>query len=172
MRHGSFTVRNGETAYRVDVQPDGTAQVKPAAHNGTDAKDHSPVPVGLESIARSKCRAWAGGRWRDVFVWVSGDQRHVFVDGEVFELEATAAGLRPRRARHRGDELSAPMPAKVREVLVSRGQAVRAGDVLVKLEAMKMELAIRAPRAGTVVSINCTVGELVAQGAQLLEITP
>ena len=43
-----------------------------------------------------------------------------------------------------------PMPARVTAILVEPGQAVRKGDVLVKLEAMKMELAVRAPRDGTV----------------------
>jgi biotin carboxyl carrier protein len=53
---------------------------------------------------------------------------------------------------------------------VEPGGRVRKGDVLVKLEAMKMEMAVRAPRDGTVTSIACRVGELVQPGVPLLEL--
>ena len=101
----------------------------------------------------------------------SGDRRDVFVDGEVFEFEV-GRGARPRRAGHHHEgALVAPMPARVREVLVVPGQAVAEGDVLVTLEAMKMELAVRAPRDGRVASVACRPGDLVAQGVPLLELT-
>ena len=62
------------------------------------------------------------------------------------------------------------MPAKVTAVLVEAGQHVHKGDVLITLEAMKMELAVRAPRDGAVKSIACRVGELVQPGVGLLEL--
>ena len=63
------------------------------------------------------------------------------------------------------------MPATVIDILVAPGQAVEAGDVLLKLEAMKMELPIRSPRAGTVRAIHCLVGELVQPGLPLVDIS-
>jgi biotin carboxyl carrier protein len=62
------------------------------------------------------------------------------------------------------------MPAVVRAVLVSVGDAVAKGDVLVMLEAMKMELPVRAPRPGTVASVGCVAGELVQPGVPLVEL--
>jgi 3-methylcrotonyl-CoA carboxylase alpha subunit len=62
-----------------------------------------------------------------------------------------------------------PMPATVVAVHASAGQAVNEGDTLVLLEAMKMELPIRAPRAGVVKSVNCAPGELVQPGVNLIE---
>jgi biotin carboxyl carrier protein len=53
---------------------------------------------------------------------------------------------------------------------VTAGQAVKAGDVLVVLEAMKMELAVTAPHDGRVHAIACHVGELVQPGIQLIEL--
>jgi biotin carboxyl carrier protein len=61
------------------------------------------------------------------------------------------------------------MPATVIAVKVTPGQAVEAGDVLITLEAMKMELPIKAPRAGMVKSIACREGDLVQPGVPLLE---
>ena len=62
------------------------------------------------------------------------------------------------------------MPATVRAVLVDVGAQVHVGDPVVTLEAMKMELSLRAPSDGTVTAIHCQVGELVQAGVPLAEI--
>ncbi len=66
-----------------------------------------------------------------------------------------------------GVKINAPMPGKILGVKASVGQAVKRGDVIVILEAMKMENEIVAPQDGTVASINTTVGEQVEAGAVL-----
>jgi biotin carboxyl carrier protein len=62
------------------------------------------------------------------------------------------------------------MPATVVAISVTPGQKVAAGDLLVMLEAMKMELPIRAPRPGRVKSVACREGELVQPGVPLAEL--
>ena len=64
------------------------------------------------------------------------------------------------------------MPATVRQVVVSPGARVQQGDVLLVLEAMKMELPIRAPGDGTVAAVKCRQGELVQAGQELIELEP
>ncbi len=66
------------------------------------------------------------------------------------------------------DALCAPMPATVTAVAVEPGATVAAGDTLIRLEAMKMELAIRAPADGRVADIHCAVGDLVQPGRPLV----
>ena len=66
--------------------------------------------------------------------------------------------------------MTAPMPATVVKVLVEPGQAVAEGDTVLVLEAMKMELPIRAPRAGVVKAVHCAQGELVQPGVALVEL--
>lgn len=66
------------------------------------------------------------------------------------------------------DALCAPMPATVTAVAVEPGAAVAAGDTLIRLEAMKMELAIRAPAGGRITAVHCAVGDLVQPGRPLV----
>lgn len=64
-------------------------------------------------------------------------------------------------------KVSSPMPGKIISVKVAVGQAVKKGDVILILEAMKMENEIVAPQAGTVASINVTAGQTVEAGTLL-----
>jgi 3-methylcrotonyl-CoA carboxylase alpha subunit len=57
-------------------------------------------------------------------------------------------------------------------VLVSAGDTVARGAPLVVLEAMKMELTLSAPAAGTVRALRCAVGDMVAEGAELVAFEP
>jgi 3-methylcrotonyl-CoA carboxylase alpha subunit len=66
--------------------------------------------------------------------------------------------------------LSAPMSGSVVRVLVELGQPVETGQALLVLEAMKMEHSIRAPHAGRVGALHCSEGEMVAEGAVLVEL--
>ena len=63
--------------------------------------------------------------------------------------------------------VTAPMPGKILGVKASAGQAVKRGQVLLILEAMKMENEIVAPQDGTVATINVNVGDSVEPGATL-----
>ena len=69
-----------------------------------------------------------------------------------------------------GETVSAPMPGTILKVNVTEGQAVNAGDVLVVLEAMKMENEIMAPKAGTVTQVVTSKGANVDTGAPLVVI--
>jgi acetyl-CoA/propionyl-CoA carboxylase biotin carboxyl carrier protein len=77
-----------------------------------------------------------------------------------------------RKARHGHDEtaLASPMPATVVMINVEPGQQVAQGDLLLMLEAIKMELPIKAPRHGRITAINCRRGELVQPGVALVEL--
>ena len=67
-----------------------------------------------------------------------------------------------------GDAVTAPMPGNIRKVNVTAGQAVKEGDVLVVLEAMKMENEILAPKACTVKQVLVSKGSTVDTGATLV----
>jgi biotin carboxyl carrier protein len=118
------------------------------------------------------------GEWRlvgdegaaRVFVAGPPESPWVFFNGRVYAPEVTDAS-QPRRARSvDSGALSAPMPATVRSVLVTPGATVAAGQTLIVLEAMKMELPLRAPVAGTITRVDCGVGDLVQPGTPLVEL--
>ena len=67
-----------------------------------------------------------------------------------------------------GDAVTAPMPGNILKVNVTAGQAVKEGDVLVVLEAMKMENEILAPKACTVKQVLVSKGATVDTGATLV----
>ena len=82
---------------------------------------------------------------------------------------APAAAPAPKAAAPAGaTTVEAPMPGKILNIKVSEGQAVKFGEVVVIMEAMKMETEIVAPAAGTVASVNVSVGDAVDTGAVLV----
>ena len=95
--------------------------------------------------------------------------RWVYFDGRVYVVGPPESTTRVH-ATHDDMALASPMPATVASVHVTPGQAVASGDVLVMLEAMKMELAITAPRDGRVRSVACKPGELVQPGVPLVDL--
>lgn len=104
----------------------------------------------------------------------------VTVNGTVYEVEleeltgsapvsapaALAAAPAPA-APAAGEQICAPMPGNILAVNVTAGQAVKKGDVLMVLEAMKMENEIMCPRDGVVASVNISKGASVESGTLL-----
>lgn len=93
----------------------------------------------------------------------------VFVDGTVVVMDGGHGGG-PAAPLENDAGLTAPMPARVLSIAVEVGQRVTKGDVLVTLEAMKMELPVRAPRDGTVRVISCQTDRMVNAGDRLVEL--
>lgn len=100
------------------------------------------------------------------------DDRWVHWNGHVFRRPfANAAGAAGRRSAGHSEAqaLTSPMPATVLKVLATPGATVRKHDTLVILEAMKMELPVRAASDGVVRAVLCVEGTLVQAGATLIE---
>lgn len=69
-----------------------------------------------------------------------------------------------------GEVITSPMPGNILKINVAQGQKVNEGDVLIVLEAMKMENEISATKSGTVAQINVTKGAVVETGTPLVVI--
>jgi 3-methylcrotonyl-CoA carboxylase alpha subunit len=112
------------------------------------------------------------GRPRRLGVARSPARVTVFDDAEaqVFTLPDPLAGAADHHGG--GDEIRAPMPGLVKHVPATPGTAVEKGDMLVVLEAMKMEHGLTAPRDGVVAEVLVTAGAQVTDGALLLALEP
>ncbi|MEG6566717.1 biotin/lipoyl-containing protein [Thermoanaerobacterium saccharolyticum] len=86
----------------------------------------------------------------------------------VVDVSAKSTQVEVKNEVKDGSAINAPMPGTILDVKVSQGQTVRRGDVLLILEAMKMENEITSPYDGTVISINVSKGASVNTGDVLL----
>jgi biotin carboxyl carrier protein len=148
----------GETVVRVDHRADGTLQVLGAA-------------VRAEPVGDGQWRVVADGSTHRVFAAGPSEAPWIWHDGVVYRPEV-ADTERPTRARSRDTtgSLSAPMPATVRAIAVAPGDRVARGDTLIVLEAMKMELPLKAPVDGVIAAIACQVGDMVQPDIPLVEL--
>ena len=101
-----------------------------------------------------------------VFFELNGVPRMVRVPNR---LKAAAAPKRRKADQADARQVASPMPGMVATLAVKAGQKVRAGDLLLTIEAMKMETAIHADRAGTVASVAVMAGQQVDAKDLLLE---
>ncbi len=102
------------------------------------------------------------------------------VEGEVKWLSSHGCTFRLERPKARrshgaggaasGEGLRAPMPARVRAVQVAEGELVEAGQTLLLLEAMKMEIRLQAPRSGRVARLLASTGDTVEREQVLVEL--
>jgi acetyl-CoA/propionyl-CoA carboxylase biotin carboxyl carrier protein len=162
-------------------------------HEQFAAGEHSTVSVEnewdlseLQPQGTPEAGDGDGGPSRDVTVEVDGRRLQVRVFGELAAVGPTSAGAASsnatRRSRGGGgggtkaaagaasEDLVAPMQGTVVKYAVAEGDAVSAGDLVVVLEAMKMENNITAHRDGTVTSIGFAAGDVVEAGAILAHI--
>jgi biotin carboxyl carrier protein len=160
-----------DRAWRVTVAADGATITEEDARDGAGAARVEIAPAAAQA-SRGEVLLKNGERVNRVFVARHGDVRWVFHDGRVFEFTvepASPSGARRKTGHHHGP-LTAPMPATVIGVLVEPGDHVSRGQTLIVLEAMKMELPLRASGEGIVRAVRCREGDLVQPGASLIEI--
>ena len=100
------------------------------------------------------------------------------VNGQTFEIEVpdVEAVAKPRRSggrkKKKSGTVSANIPGKVVTVEVTEGQRVEEGQVILILEAMKMQNEIQAPVTGTVTTVHCSEGEAIEANVPLVVIEP
>jgi acetyl-CoA/propionyl-CoA carboxylase biotin carboxyl carrier protein len=156
---GPFTVHTRwiETEFRNDIPP--------------YAADATDEPAGVEG----------SGERETVVVEVNGKRFEVTLPGTFAHGNGSAArpGATPRNRPTKkrggtaasGNALTAPMQGTIIKVAADEGQEVAAGDLIIVLEAMKMEQPVNAHKSGTISSLTAKVGATLASGATICEIT-
>lgn len=151
------TIKSTETG-EIDYEFDGQAGV---------------LKVGERSYRCGSDYVVIDGRRVPFWIHREGQTASVWLDGEVYRFELDdprhrASNGAPEAAA--GGTVKARMPGKILRVEVKVGDAVQAGDDLLLMESMKMELALTAPVRGTVSKVEVEPEQMVSQGALLVEI--
>jgi biotin carboxyl carrier protein len=127
--------------------------------------------VTVEPRAQGELTLLINGQRYTAHIAAEGARRWMALNGQTFELIVPQAQKKTRRDKAGGHEsLEAQMPGLVRQVLVAEGEAVTQGQTLLTLEAMKMEIRVNAPHAGTVEKVGVRAGETVARGQVLIQL--
>jgi acetyl-CoA/propionyl-CoA carboxylase biotin carboxyl carrier protein len=131
----------------------------------------------FEAAADAATSAGATDTRETITVEVGGKRLEVTVPGALAASATTTSDGGQRRARrahqtaaHTGDALAAPMQGTIVKVAVAEGDRVEAGDLVVVLEAMKMEQPLNAHKAGVIAGLTAQPGQPIAGGAVVCEI--
>jgi biotin carboxyl carrier protein len=158
-----------------DATVDGrAARVEVRAKGGayTVVVDGRTMEVRVHPTARHFETLIVDGRSHDAGVLRQGSTYHVALrdgDYEVALVEAARGGGAVHRKAAAGPaRVQAPMPGKIVRVVAAPAQAVKAGECLLVMEAMKMENEIRSPRDGVVKDVLVKEGQAVESGALLI----
>lgn len=111
---------------------------------------------------------WNGRTRRLSYQWI-GDVLWLHLDGETWSV-APSPKRRGKSASAEADsgDILAPMPGKVTRILTKAGDKVQKGQILIVMEAMKMEYNLKAPQDMSVVDVKAVVGEQVQLGHVLV----
>jgi 3-methylcrotonyl-CoA carboxylase alpha subunit len=110
------------------------------------------------------------GRRVTADVYANGETDHVFTPAGATQIVSIDLLAHAGEGGGEGGRLTAPMPGKVISFAVKAGDAVKKGQALAVMEAMKMEHTIAAPADGTVAEVLYAPGDQVAEGAELLKL--
>lgn len=142
-----------------------------------DASKELPLPLEVKDMGDTR-KVIVNGEEFEVELEQDGENWTATVAGETFEIKVPDAGPAPKQRRASGGKskksgkVSANIPGKVVTVEVSVGDVVEEGQVVMILEAMKMQNEIQAPVAGTITEIHCEEGQSIEANVPLLVITP
>jgi 3-methylcrotonyl-CoA carboxylase alpha subunit len=132
----------------------------------------TPVSIADLSLSDGVIAAGLGNTRAHARYRLDGTRLHLWASGGHYELTLEDPRLKEFSATAAKGGLTTPLPGVVATVVAKVGQAVRAGEVLMVIEAMKMEHSISAPYDGTVKVIHFARGDRVPEGSQLLELAP
>jgi len=152
--HRDVVLRDGETLVAVRAEPGPEGATRLVLPGGEALlRDGDLVLEGLVVRAR---------------VVQCGSGLTVILAGQNWPLAVVDPLTPPSAEDDGGGKIIAPMPGRVVSVAVAVGQVVARGDVLLVLEAMKVQMRLPAPRDGIIAAVNAAAGDLVEDGMELV----
>ena len=133
-------------------------------YNNTEYK------VEAEEIKPGHLKIKIGERLIKSVITEGEKEKFVFVDGQVFKVKPVELTSSKKKKKKEEGDLNSPISGKVVTVKAKKGASVKKGDVIMVIEAMKMEYLIRAPYAGKVTKINFKDKDQIEIGQTTAEI--
>ena len=131
---------------------------------------NSEYKVEAEEVKPGYLKIKLGDRYIKCVITEGEENKYVFVDGDVFKIKKVElTAIKKGKQKEKGS-LDSPISGKVVSVKVKRDEEIKKGDVLIVIEAMKMEYLIRAPYDGKVVKINFKENDQIEIGQKTVDV--
>jgi biotin carboxyl carrier protein len=132
--------------------------------------DSNSIPVDFEKIENNLYSILINGQSKKIGVLKKGKKLQVFLDGDLYELEAVSEREQRKTSQIATgvQEIKSPMPSRVVKILKGEGDEVAAEEGIIVVEAMKMESELKTPIAGIIKEIMVKEGDTVESGTVLL----
>lgn len=134
--------------------------------------DNTEYKVEAEEIKKGYLKIKLGDKTIKSVITKGEKEKYVFVDGDIFKVKnIELTGSRKTKKKEKENSLNSPISGKVVSVKIKIGNKVKKGDVLLVIEAMKMEYIIRAPYNGIIKKINFKENDQIEIGQNTIEIS-
>jgi 3-methylcrotonyl-CoA carboxylase alpha subunit len=157
-----FRYRDGETLH--------VAQVTQQADGYVVQVGERSYTVSAREVDDSTLDVWINGHFYRARLAAQEDERWIELANCVHHLSRVRRRGRTREPGAGEDALVASMPGQIISIHVADGETVERGQLLLLMEAMKMELRVTAPHDGTVAAIHVAEGDAVERGQSLIEV--
>jgi len=132
--------------------------------------DNAEYKVQAEEIKPGQLKIEIGDRTIKSIITEGDKEKYVFVDGDVFKVKPVELTSTRKTKKKEEGNLNSPISGRVVSVKVKKGDKVKKDDVLMVIEAMKMEYLIRAPFDGKVEKVNFKEKDQIEIGQNTVEI--
>ena len=134
--------------------------------------DQKKFDVRVEFLSAKELLLNMDGKIFNIIIDSNSLSHSVFVNGKLFKVEKKSAIkiLREERGKLRKREVKTSMPGKIVSILLREGDAVKEGQSVLILEAMKMQNEIKSPQSGKIIKINFNPHDYVETGATLFSV--
>ncbi len=166
-----YRYQSGDMIYEVELERHGEGYRVTINGEVHDLEVLDAQPGALSLRFGDQAGPLAISRPQTVYWGAEGDAKWLSYQGCTYRLDRPATRRSGKAAGAPEDSLRAPMPARVRAVQVAEGDMVEAGQTLLLLEAMKMEIRLQSPRQGRVARLLARPGEQVEREQVLVELT-